>query len=328
MLLLCALMLFLVPALLGILVTGIRKEGMKECKENENRIRLYEEIRYVYLIGVITMLLLTGAIVLAADAMKIAFHTYVWSYWCIVAMLVLVGILLFRRCLEECVKTIRFRRTDWIPVILFLLLIPNLIWFLPDTSNDLTMQTIRTTIYTDHFFEADPMTGQMLFGNVSLNTKINILPFFYAGFLGLTQATAGTFLYLIVPVWVLFLVYLVSGLWAELLFREKAKQRAVFLSLIGILFFFGNTLFTSPSFLLFHRGWTGESILVLVMLPFLFYLLSCQDTLKKARFWPVIFVMLSVYFIVPVQAANGYLLLTIAIWLLAKLIFLFYKKFL
>ena len=329
MLILCGLILFLTPVFLGIFVTGIRKEGMKESKENSNRSALYADFRYVYLIGVCTMLLLAMGAVLAADALGIGLRAFAWSYLCIIVMLCIAGITLFRRCIDRCFGNIRITKYDMIPIILFLLLLPSVFMYLPDVSSDTILETMLTAIHTDSLFEYNPLTGEILAISLPFTEKLNILPYFYASFIGISGALTESFLYYIVPGWVLFLTFLVTGLWSDSLFEpEEHREKSAFISCVGVLLLFGNYLFTSPSYLLFHRGWTGETIAVVVMIPFLLYLLTCAYDKKTRRIWPVLLSLMTFFTLVSVHAAAGYLLIVIAIRILAKPVSFLVRRFL
>jgi len=329
MLILCGLILFLTPVFLGIFVTGIRKEGMKESKENSNRSVLYADFRYVYLIGVCTMMLLAMGTVLVADALGIGLRALAWSYLCIIVMLCIAGITLFRRCIDRCFSNIRVTKYDMIPITLFLLLLPSIFMYLPDVSSDSILETILTVIHTDSIYEFNPLTGEALTTSLSFTEKLTVLPYFYACFIGISGALTESFLYYIVPVWVLFLTFLMTGLWSDSLFGpEEYREKTVFISCVGVLLLFGNYLFTSLSYLLFHRGWTGETITVLVMIPFVLYLLTCAYDKKIRRIWPVLLSFMTFFTLVPAQAATGYLLMIIAIRILAKPVSLLVRRFL
>ncbi len=322
MIILSGLLLFLLPFFLGILISGNKKDhsgNPTNC----------QDYRVVYLLGSLLLLLLALGVIFAADFGGMDFQSTSYSFFGIAGMLSLMGMILFGRNSKRCFKSIKISKYDMVLLLIILSLIPFFYLFQPDSGSDAILETMQTVIHTNSIFEYDPLTGSYLNEIPVLSQKLFILPYFYAFFSEITGVAPYLFLYRIVPVWVLLLLFLVTGLWADRLFdQDKASEKRIFYGVTALLYLFGNTLFTSQPYLLFHRGYTGETIISLVLIPFLFYLIFF--CIRQGLFWILLMLlcMAAFFTMIAPQAAMGYLLLVIMTSILAMLLKVLFRRFL
>lgn len=240
----------------------------------------------IYLYGSLTELVIAGIVAMPAIKLKASFLAYRTAALTIISALAVCGLILWLRCMKSTkagwrvkVETERGGRWVWLIVAgIFLLLAANFFSYMPAVQTDMTAEMIHTTIRTNTLFEYNPATGELLNLGIYPQDKLVTLPLFYSLFYSL--ATDGQmmemqhFLYELVPCWVLFLNFLVFLKWGERLFLGQQRQRLrlqLFLCFYGAANLFGDYLFNTFSYKLLHQAWTGEAILVTVILPLLFF---------------------------------------------------------
>lgn len=322
MTILSGLLLFLLPFFLGILIAGNKKD------HSGNPLHC-QDYRVIYLLGSQLLVLLAAGVMWIADFGGMDLKSAAYSYFGITGMLSLMGMILFGKNSKRCIESIKISKYDLIPFFLILSLLPFFYLFQMDSGSDTILETMQTAIRTNSMFEYNSLTGSYLNEVPGFEQKLFVLPYFYAFFSEITGAAPHLFLYRVIPVWVLLLVFQVAGLWAEQLFEQgKEKEKRVFLGCVALLYLFGNTFFTSQPYLLFHRGYTGETILTLVLLPLLLYLIFFR--VRQGLFWILLIgINVTVSFtMISHGAAFGYLLLVFMISILTFVINALFRRFL
>lgn len=188
----------------------------------------------------------------------------------------------------------------------------------PATAGDITAETIVTAVESDTMFEYHPMTGEPLELGIYPADKLTALPLIYG--IGYRMSGMGMrdYLYRLIPLWVLSLNYMIAGQWAGLLFggREEEKTRKrLFFIFYGLFHLFGDYLFITYSYKLLHETWTGETVLIAVILPYLGYLCMelFMDRTAVLRNLPLIACcLLTAVFAAPVREAAMLCGLTLA----------------
>lgn len=240
----------------------------------------------VYLYGSLAQLVTAGAVALPAVKFRLPFSVYRTVTLAVYALLALAGLFALLRSWKRGQDDWRVKvdaeknsAALWACVAVVLLLAVSYYYqYVPETGGDMTAETMQTTLHTDTMFAYDPATGQALKLGIYPQDKLMVLPLvycvFYRPFGGATPLPMElrSFLYRLVPMWVLTLNALVFWKWSEALFRGQTREkcrRALFLLFYGAANLFGDYLFITFSYRLLHQAWMGETILITVLLPLL-----------------------------------------------------------
>lgn len=256
----------------------------------------------IYLYGSLTEIVIAGVVAMPAVKFRLSFTAYRAVALTSMIAIAVIGLGLWLRRMQSAKASWRVKvekeqggRWAWIFVaLIFLLIAANFFWYVPAAQTDMTAETIHTTIRTNTLFEYNPATGERLKLGIYPQDKLVTLPLFYSLFysLGAEGQMMGMkhFLYELVPCWVLALNFLVFLKWGESLFLGQQRDRLrlqLFLGFYGVANLFGDYLFITFSYKLLHQAWTGEAILVTVILPFLFFqlcdLMQGEKSLKELR---------------------------------------------
>ncbi len=222
------------------------------------------------------------------------------------------------------------RKTDIIFLSIFVLLLFALqlgvsFYFSPIVQEDNTMEIVQTTLTTNGIYLYNSMTGQLSVNGIAMQGKFMALPLFYAYVCHVFHMDPGFLLYRIVPVWILILSYLVYAHLAQQMFRtEEGKPDSfavtVFLLLYSALLLFGDFLFTTISYRIFHCAWTGETVVVAISLPFI--ISQCLE-LRRNKCRSILSIgmsVIAVFVLVSLKKGITYLALTGILLLLVFLI--------
>ena len=256
----------------------------------------------IYLYGSLTEIVIAGIVAMPAIKFRLSFTAYRAAALTVMLVTALCGLGLWIRRVQTAKADWRIKvekeqggRWMWIFVaLIFLLIAVNFFWYVPAAQEDMTAEMIHTTIRTNTLFEYNPATGERLNLGIYPQDKLVTLPLFYSLFYSLgadgQMMEMKHFLYELVPCWVLLLNFLVFLKWGERLFLGQQKDRLrlqLFLCFYGVANLFGDYLFITFSYKLLHQAWTGEAILVTVLLPLLFFqlgdLMQGEKSLKELR---------------------------------------------
>ena len=156
----------------------------------------------------------------------------------------------------------------------------QMIWYFwmhtPYLKNDITGEIVQTILATDSLYSVNPMTGAPFTDGMPLRLKILVFPTLIATICDVTGLSVQVVTYSVLPTVILYLSYLVYGLFASYLFPGEGKKQAMFMLFVALIYQFGSYAQTMDSFLLFFRGYQGAAFRAGVILPYA--LLCC---LKK-----------------------------------------------
>lgn len=159
--------------------------------------------------------------------------------------------------------------------------------FAPSVGADLTAESIFMTVQTDTLYEYNPATGRSLEIGIYPQSKLVILPVFYSVLYRLAGGNMQFFLYRLIPLTLLCLHLLIVWRWSGILWaKEQEKQqekRGLFLLFYGVLVLFGDYSNTTIACRLMHETWKGESILAVLLLPYL--ALVCMKVWQEGHSW-------------------------------------------
>lgn len=318
---LCCAMLVIVPLLLGTLgnlFIKVKKISMPTT----------------YVTGLFAMLLIFEGVVIVALKLDLPFSvlTYLFS----ILMLIICGSAFFvtkqlrirkgfewKNILLDQKKDIVILCILW--VIIFFAQIAVSFYFSPIVQEDNTMEIVQTTLTTNSIHMYNAMTGQASVNGIAMQGKFMALPLFYAYICRVFRLNPGVFLYRIVPTWILILSYMVYADWAGQMFRTEEDKpdtlaATVFVVLYAVLLFFGDFLFTTIPYRIFHCAWAGETVVVAIVLPFIISQCLQLRNKKKAAIFSISISGMSVFILVSLQKGITYLTLTGIIMLLVFLI--------
>lgn len=240
----------------------------------------------IYLYGSLTELVTAGVIAMPAVKFRLSFYIYRILSLSAIGFLAVVGFVLLLRALKRGQEKWRVKvdkeKTNsplWAcAAVIFFLMASCYFLYVPEVGADMTAETIHTTVHSDTLFEFNPATGEPLALGIYPQAKLMALPLFYSIFYrpfgeGIPAALEmRSYLYRLIPIWVLLLNGIVFWKWGEELFLGQKKEklrRSLFLCFYGVANLFGDYLFITFSYKLLHQAWLGETIFITVLLPFM-----------------------------------------------------------
>lgn len=258
------------------------------------------DIAALYIEGFLSFFCLAGVVSLLPIKLRMAFHVYAVILAVCAGVILLAGgffVVAERKKGAKEMKTAEVRpaagKHGTLPYLLTGLIFAGLLLsfflFEPSVGADLTAESVFTTIQTDSLFEYNPATGRKLEIGIYPQSKLLILPVFYSVLYRPGTMELSFFLYRLIPILVLVLNGMVFWKWGTLLFparlEDSLEKRGFFLLFYMALIWFGDYFPGTFAYRLLHEGWKGESILVVIVLPWLAW--SCMDILlhgmKKQR---------------------------------------------
>lgn len=189
--------------------------------------------------------------------------------------------------------------------VLFLLLCGSYFLYEPFFSKDMVEETVRTILSTNTIYQYNPATGLLMENGMYPITKLNTVPVFYA----ILQQTTGLplefLLYNVIPMWILFLNVLITSLFGKKIF-QKSGTKTIFLCFYLLLLMFGVFQEGSFGFRILHTTYTGNTILLTVLIPFFFFQLLEYGKNRNLRnlLGTLILIMFNVLMFIEIKTAN------------------------
>lgn len=268
-----AILLFL-PMLIGMLLHKVIKETKK------NKI-------VTYLMGVLMLFFLFELVVTIGIKLELTFSAVFTIFMAICFLLIIITLGICRKEIKTLTLELQEQLTlnlgRIVIVILFVFLCINFFIYKPSNSSDIIEETIRTTLATNTIYQYNPITGGEFVNGMFPITKLSTLPIFYAGIAQISEIPVGQLLYQVIPIWILFMSFLVFYQWGCKLF-DSEKKKNTFLIWCGMLLLFAEEGSAHLSFQLLHSTWVGNTIVISVIIPFFLYMgLSCWEE-KKIKY--------------------------------------------
>ncbi|NTV79618.1 MAG: hypothetical protein HGA25_10920, partial [Clostridiales bacterium] len=108
-----------------------------------------------------------------------------------------------------------------------------------DLSGDITLEIIRTTLYTDTLFQYAPTSGAPRLIAAGFQEKLVSLPYFYTALTKIFALEPGLIIYKIIPSLILILSCLILYMWARIFWPMEEYnallKRSVFMGFVGVL---------------------------------------------------------------------------------------------
>ena len=136
-------------------------------------------------------------------------------------------------------------------------------------AGDMTVESVNTMLSADTVAQINPMTGQAYALGIPTRLKLLCLPTLYAILCRLFSVNAVTMVWIIVPILMLLLVYLVYYILADILFGKEPLKKGVFLLFVAVLLLFGDYLYGMEGFGVLCAGYRGVSIRMAILVPYM-----------------------------------------------------------
>ena len=154
-------------------------------------------------------------------------------------------------------------------VTVFCLVVMRMIFSQSLLREDMTLETVRTTVATKTMFEYHPLTGQKMDAGLIASKKIITLPLLYSGIVSLTHADAWLFL----NVGMGLMIYIASAFAVSLVYQKMTmfSRKNMFLLFVfySLLILSGDYHQVTLSYKILYQGYLGETICFAVILPYL-----------------------------------------------------------
>ena len=276
------------------------------------------------LLGMFALLLLWEAMVLPAIKLLLSFHLLTQLYS--VALLLMCGggvIVSFRHRVKDQGKMEEkwFSLTGLMAVVIFAGQVLSFLFFYPDTTRDMTVETVITTLSSDLVYENHPRMGTTFLYGITFRGKLVSLPLFYAYLAQISGSSAVSIVYRLAPVMSLLLNYAAYSLWIRLFTEqgEDRRRKAAFCFLVlGLLNLSGSFAHDSIFYYLIHKGFRGETIIFGTVLPYVLYL--CQRIYVHNEYHRFLFLGLALAATVPLTDVQRGLLPCLIVAVVSSLI--------
>ena len=170
------------------------------------------------LIGMFALLLLWEILVLPAIKLQLSFQVLTQLYSILLLMICARGAITCSRELGKfrIEKPMDLRSPAAVfAILVFLVQVACYFLFYPDTMNDMTVETVVTTLSSDLIYENHPLMGSTFKYGITFRGKLVSLPLFYAYLKLITGSRAVSIVYRLAPFMSLLLNYTVYGLWID-----------------------------------------------------------------------------------------------------------------
>ncbi len=148
-------------------------------------------------------------------------------------------------------------------------------------------ETVVTMLETNSLSGFNPLTGELIEVSGSLKENLYSLPGFYAWMAINLQLDVLKILFQIVPVWILFISFLVFYQFSQLFFKESNKARIIFMWAYALVILFGDMAYMNEAYQMLHYAYEGTTILACILLPYCLYLLFqmffCENNIESKK---------------------------------------------
>ena len=220
--------------------------------------------------GMILFFFLFEILALCAVFFRWKFHTL---YWLVLGISVVLFVSSIVQNWDFIMKLIRFKKLPAVLLIVVQMYV-GIFYTHIDDDDAFYVATASTTLETDTVFQYNAYTGDE-YESLPSRYVLSPFPIFEAGLsrlYGVPSTVLGhTGMFLIfLPV-----AYFVYDLLGSFFWKNKRKERGLFLLFLAWMNIFGYySVYTMSTFLLI-RIWQGKAVLAAVILPLLFYYLLC-----------------------------------------------------
>lgn len=240
-----------------------------------------------YLMGVLFLFLLQGAVFEAGVWLEAPFSAMCCVFGGLCAAVLLAGVIAGGICLARRRRAEgrrswnRYHRRDhaesgagvWVvcAVLLFLVQAAVILYYRPagGTADGMTA-VVQTTLRTDTMYRFHPMTGQLMTLGMLPVRKLVTLPFFYGFWCRLGGLGAAQGVYGLGSLAVLLFSYLAFARLLQTVFTGTGAARKFWIGLtfLGLVWLAGGYVLSAPGALQLYYGYSGRVIVTSVLVPY------------------------------------------------------------
>lgn len=136
------------------------------------------------------------------------------------------------------------------------------------TAGDITLETVKSFLYTDAVYKVNPLTGNEYTAGMPMRLKILCLPFLYSGICQVFGLTPEQVIYGMIPAFVLLGSFLAYSNVAGYLFPEDSAKRGLLMLFVAVLLWLGDYMFGMDGFSVMHSGFRGVAIRAAILIPY------------------------------------------------------------
>lgn len=137
----------------------------------------------------------------------------------------------------------------------------------------LVPETVNTILDTNSLHGFNALTGQSLSSPKESGWSLMNLPGFYACLADWFQMNVMELLFRCIPLWMLFISFLVYYQFAAYFFEKWKNGRIFFMWIYALVLFFGDSAYMNEAYQMLHYAYEGRAVLTGILLPYCFYLL-------------------------------------------------------
>ncbi|MBD5544060.1 MAG: hypothetical protein HDR01_07465 [Lachnospiraceae bacterium] len=228
-----------------------------------------------YIAGV---LLLWGSFEAAAIAANLRgwdFQTLSRRFFYVFAVLLCAGMVVF------CIRMIKRKRerrqfpTELLLILPAFLLVGSLFFLYAPKLESwyLVPETVNTILDTNSLHGYNPLTGQLFLTEKQFGWSLLNLPAFYGCLINWCQVDTAGLLFRWIPLWMLFISFLVYYQFAGFFFGEWKKGRILCMWAYSLVLLLGDQAYMNEAYQMLHYAYEGKAVLTGILLPYGFYLL-------------------------------------------------------
>lgn len=259
---------FVIPVILGTLITGFMSEKYKNS------------LTAALTIGVMMMFALFQLVTLPIIITLRRFSYVLWLYLAVIGVMLIWAVVCGRKRIRPMFAyTWKKVREAGFVGLLALILVLFQAGFLAlnlhyDDDDARYVPSIVSAVEKDTMFIDNPITGETMYWDISETAKDMVSPWtiFWAVLSKLCMIHPAIVCHTIVPMLYIPIACLMYVMMGKELFADDSKRISVFVILVSLLHIYsGYSVFNGGAFLLF-RIWQGKALFVGMVLPFLFWL--------------------------------------------------------
>ena len=135
-------------------------------------------------------------------------------------------------------------------------------------TGDIVLETVRSFLVFDRIYQADPLTGLPYTEGMPARLKILCLPTLYAFLCELTGTDPSIAVWGLIPVMVLSASYCAYYLLGRQLFSGDRTRLCLFLLIVNLIFWFGDSMEEMDAFQMMHVGYRGTAVRAGILIPY------------------------------------------------------------
>lgn len=274
------LLLLILPYGAGLILNIITRQ--KETNQSET-----------YLIGFFSLFLLQGVVFSLHSFLGLPFELTCKIYSCasyaIVVTGLLVGVCVCRSYIKESLKKCALRKDEilvfTLMVIAFALVVVRLCSIYYYGRDDIMLETVRVNSMTGTVNVYNPLTSRPYELGIINSRKIITLPVYYTYWCMTYNIGDRVLLYIVASLQTLFCLFFACKCAMTAILKTN-KKVYTFMMFVAVLLLSGDYFKGAVGYKVLWNGYSGETIVIAVMLPYLIYLVMDMYKIEKGEYGP------------------------------------------